>query len=121
MLNILVARWMVAVLYLYSGVGKIRNLPSTAETMRRYHFPFVAIALPAAFLIEIIGGSVLASGFATRPSAIVLGVYLILATAMIPGQDLFKADAREAALMNVAKNIGLLASLILLYAQPMAN
>jgi putative oxidoreductase len=82
-----IARWLVAFLFLFSGVSKITSFAGTKAMMSQYSFPLPAIALLGAIGIEVGGGLLLAFGLLVRPVTVILGLYVIAASLMVWGSS----------------------------------
>lgn len=79
-LSTLAGRVLIGIIYIASGVGKITAYEGTAGYMASEHMPMIPILLPAAIVVEIIGGLSIIAGYKARISAVVLAGYSILAT-----------------------------------------
>ena len=75
----LFARLTVGWVFLWSGWGKLQNLPQITENFVGWGIPFPQILTPLTSGIEFVGGMFLLAGFLTRISAGALGVTMIVA------------------------------------------
>lgn len=75
----LFARIIVGWEFLWSGWGKLQNLPATVENFVRWHIPAAQILAPFVSGVEFFGGIFLLVGFLTGISAAALGVTMIVA------------------------------------------
>src|SRR5690348_7106067 len=75
----LVARVTVGWVFLWSGWGKLNNLPQVTENFIGWGIPFPHVLTPLTSGIELCGGLFLLLGLLTRISAGALGVTMIVA------------------------------------------
>jgi putative oxidoreductase len=75
----LVARITVGWVFLWSGWGKLNNLPQIIENFRGWGIPHPGLLTPLTSCIEFFGGLFLLLGLMTRISAGALGVTMIVA------------------------------------------
>ena len=66
--------------FLWSGWGKLNNLPQVTENFIGWGIPFPHVLTPLTSAVEFFGGLFLLLGFVTRISAGALGVVMIVAT-----------------------------------------
>jgi len=110
-----VARWLVAALFLFSGVSKITAFAATETMMRQYRFPLPRLALLAAIGIELGGGVLLGLDSSTPIVTIGLILYVIIASLMILVPQLGDPALRKPALNHLAKNVAVIGALLRLY------
>jgi putative oxidoreductase len=77
----LFARFVVGWEFLWSGLGKLQNLPAIVENFVGWHIPAPQVLAPFVSGVEFFGGIFLLIGFLTRISAGALGVTMIVAIA----------------------------------------
>lgn len=75
----LFARIVVGWVFLWSGWGKLHNLPQVTENFISWGIPFPHVLTPFVSGVEFFGGLFLLLGFMTRISAGALGVTMIVA------------------------------------------
>lgn len=75
----LFARITVGWVFLWSGWGKLHNLPQITENFIGWGIPFPHVLTPLTACIEFFGGIFLLAGLLTRISAGALGVTMIVA------------------------------------------
>ena len=75
----LFARIVTGWVFLWSGWGKLNNLPAVTENFVGWGIPFPHILTPFVSGVEFFGGIFLILGFLTRISAGALGVTMIVA------------------------------------------
>ncbi|HEY9658934.1 MAG TPA: DoxX family protein [Allocoleopsis sp.] len=76
----LIARILLAALFLWSGIGKILNPAGTQQYMASHGMPLTGLFLIAAIVIELGGGLSLLLGYKPRIGALALAVFLVVAT-----------------------------------------
>lgn len=106
--RLLLARLLMAALFLYAGSGKIFSFADTQQMMADRGLPAPALLLLGNIVFQLVGGLSLVLGFRTRIGAIVLIAFLIPTTLVFHA---FWADPGEttAFLKNTALIGGLLA------------
>ena len=77
----LFARIVVGWVFLWSGWGKLNNLPAMIENFASWHIPAPHILTPFVSGVEFFGGIFLLLGVLTRVSAGALGITMIVAIA----------------------------------------
>jgi putative oxidoreductase len=75
----LFARLTVGWVFLWSGWGKLQNLPQITENFVSWGIPFPHVLTPFVSGVEFFGGMFLLAGLLTRISAGALGVTMIVA------------------------------------------
>jgi putative oxidoreductase len=75
----LFARITVGWVFLWSGWGKLNNLPQVTENFIGWGIPFPHVLTPFVSGVEFFGGLFLLAGFLTRISAGALGITMIVA------------------------------------------
>lgn len=72
-------RVMMAILFIFSGIGKVVDPGHTIEEIRAVGLPFAHLGLAIAIGLGFGGGAMLALGIRTRMVATVLALYCIVA------------------------------------------
>jgi len=75
----LIARITVGWVFLWSGWGKLQDLPTVTDNFISWGIPYPHILTPFVSGVEFVGGLFLLIGFLTRISAGALGVVMIVA------------------------------------------
>jgi len=112
---LLVGRILIGWIFVRSGYGKISDIPAYAATFPARGLPtFLAyIAVPT----ECFGGLALMFGFATRYAAMVMVVFMLVATFSSHRYwDFADAAARRAQDSNFYKNMAILGGIFFLFA-----
>ena len=99
-LGTLVARILLAAIFILAGIGKLGDVQGFAGYMASGGVP-AFLAWPV-ILFEILGGIALLIGFLTRPAALALGVFSIVAAVLY-----HFVPADQAQMTNFMKNIAL--------------
>ena len=83
----LFARIVVGWVFMWSGWGKLQNLPAITENFAGWHIPAPHILAPFVSGVELFGGLFLLLGLMTRISAGALGITMIVAIASAKWAD----------------------------------
>ena len=112
----LVARVLLALLFLTFGWSKLTDYSGTVAYMTQAGLPLPSLAALVAIVIEFFGGLALILGVWTRPLAVLLGLYT-LASAIIghPFWTMSDPAAHYGNEINFYKNISILGGFLLLY------
>ena len=111
---LLIGRIFIGWIFVRSGYGKLFDIPAYAATFPARGLPtFLAyIAVPSEFL----GGLALMFGFATRYAALVMTVFMLVATFSSHRYwDFTDAAARRAQDANFYKNMAILGGIFFLF------
>ena len=73
----LLGRVLIAIIFIYGGIGKITGYAQTAQLMQAHHLS--GYLLPAVIALELLGGLALVCGLLTRLVAAALSLYSIAA------------------------------------------
>lgn len=103
-----VARFLVALIFLMSGVGKIFDFAGTSAYMEQTGFFMAPLFLVGAIVFELAGGISLLAGFKTKIGLSMLIVFLILATVIFHVPRM----AERPEMIAVLKNLAILGALI---------
>lgn len=113
-LLILVARILLMILFLLSGIPKLMSFSGTVGYMASVGAPFPTLAAIVAVLFEVFGSLALLLGVLTRPIALLYVLYT-LGTALI-GHHYWTHEGadRMANFINFYKNLSIMGGLLLL-------
>ena len=106
------ARFLVALIFIMSGVGKIFGFTQTAAMMEGAGFPAPSLFLVGAILLEIVGGIFLLVGYKTRWGTLALVVFLIPATLIFHAVNLADPAQTQQQMIEVLKNLAILGALV---------
>lgn len=113
---LLLGRLIVAAIFVSSGLQKLTALDGFAANLASKSVPLVAIFAPVGTCVEFFGGLAVALGFASRASALLMVIFVIIATAISHRYWEFEGAARVAQGINFEKNFCIMGGFILLFA-----
>jgi putative oxidoreductase len=108
----LVARILIAALFIVFGIEKITGYASSAGYMEAYGLP--GALLPVAIAVELGGGIAILLGFFSRWAALLLAGFCIV-TALV-FHTAWSGDGGQGQFINFMKNLALAGGLLLLFA-----
>jgi putative oxidoreductase len=112
---LLIARILLALLFLTFGWGKLTDFSKTVAYMAQTGLPLPSVAALVAIVIEFFGSIALILGIWTRPLAVLLAFYT-LASAFIGHPYWTLPDpGRYGNMINFYKNISIMGGFLLLY------
>lgn len=106
------ARFLVAAIFLLSGVGKLFGFSDTAQMMAGAGFPAPSVFLACAIVLELVGGTLLLIGYKTRYAAIALIVFIIPATIIFHASGIGDPVNGQEQMINTLKNLAIIGALI---------
>jgi putative oxidoreductase len=112
----LIARIVMSVMFITSGIGKIVGFGPTVEHIADKGVPLPEIAAVIAILIELGGGLAVLFGWKTRWTALAYVAFLIVITPIFHNFWTMEGPARMANNINFMKNLTILGGFLLLYA-----
>lgn len=112
----LLGRLLLASLFLPAGIGKITGFAATVGYISSVGLPFPELAAVAALTVEIIGGVALIVGFGTRPAALVLAVFTLVASFFFHNYWAAPADQQFVQQLLFFKNVSVAGGLLTLAA-----
>lgn len=85
----LLARLIIGAIFIPTGWGKLHNLPDIVNFFRQLGIPYPEIQAPFAATVELVGGTLILVGLATRLMSVPLIITMIvaIATAVWPQLD----------------------------------
>ena len=107
-----IARFLVALIFIMSGVGKMFGFTQTAGMMAGVGFPAPTFFLVGAILLEIVGGVLLLVGYRTRLASLALIVFLVPATLIFHAANLGDPAHGQEQFIQVLKNLAILGALL---------
>jgi putative oxidoreductase len=110
------ARFLVALIFIMSGVGEIFGFAQTSEMMEKVGFPAASLFLTGAIVFEIVGGLSLLFGYKIRFGASLLIAFLIPATLIFHVAALGDPAQSQMQMIQVFKNLAILGALIKFWA-----
>jgi putative oxidoreductase len=112
---LLLARLLIAALFVPSGFGKLMNLTGFTASLASRGFPAPGIMAPLGATIECLAPAAIALGFKTRYAALLLILFTIIATTMSHRYWEFADAARQAQAVNFWKNAAILGGLLFVF------
>jgi putative oxidoreductase len=112
----LIARALLASLFVWSGFGKLIGFAGTAGYIASKGLPFPTLLAAIAVAIELGGGLALLVGWRTRWAAALLAVFLIVITPIFHNFWSVPADQVMMQQINFFKNVAILGGMLFVYA-----
>ena len=106
------ARFLIALIFLLSGVGKLFGFDQTAQMMTSVGFPAAKVFLASAIALELIGGFALLLGYKARYAAGALFLFLIPATLIFHAAFISDPVHGQEQVVNVLKNLAIMGGLL---------
>jgi len=101
----LLGRVLIAIIFIYGGIGKITGYAQTAQLMQAHHLS--GYLLPAVIALELLGGLALILGAFTRLVAATLAIYSVAAIWIF-----LLPPANQMMLITVLAEIGMVGGLL---------
>ena len=76
----LLGRWLLAALFLPAGIGKLTGFSGTVGYISSVGLPLPEVGAALALTVEIVGGIALIIGLGTRPAALILALFTLVAS-----------------------------------------
>jgi len=125
----LILRWIVALVFIYAGVGKILNPTGFAENIDNYRMlPYFLVTIMAAILpwLEVLCGLLLIFGKWLKGASLIViamnAVFIVAITsALLRGLDIncgcfsLAADSAKVGIMRLLEDVGLLIAGVIIY------
>ena len=108
----LAGRFMLAVIFIVSGWGKIGGFEGTAGAIGSKGIPLPEIAAVLAILIELGGGILLIIGWQTRWSATALLIFMIPTTLLFHNVWAFEAAQQAMQRTHFLKNLSIMGGIL---------
>ncbi|MBN9373139.1 DoxX family protein [Hydrogenophaga sp. YM1] len=108
----LLARLLMAVLFLPAGISKISGFAGTAGYIGSVGLPMPEVGAALAILVEVGASILLVIGLCTRPAALVLGVFTLVASFFFHNFWAMPADAQMMQSLMFFKNIAIVGGLL---------
>jgi putative oxidoreductase len=108
----LTGRVFLAAIFLLAGTAKLTDWSNTERLMTDHGMVGVQYLLPAAAFVEIAGGLALLVGWATRPAALALFLFLIPTTLIFHNFWAFEGVAQQQQMQHFMKNLAIMGGLL---------
>jgi len=112
----LVARILLASLFLWSGLGKILGFSGTVGYIASVGLPFAALGAVIAIVVEFGGAIALILGFQTRIVALVMAIFTVVAGVLFHPYWSVPAEAAMITQIMFMKNVSIAGGLLMLTA-----
>jgi len=107
-----VGRFLLALIFVLSGWGKITGFEGTVGYMASKGMPFPQFLLPGAILIELGGGLALMLGWQARWAALAIFLFLIPTTLIFHNYWALPPEQAAAQLISFRKNLAIMGGLL---------
>ena len=112
----LIARILLAVMFIISGFGKITGFDGTAGYIASKGLPMPQVVAALTILVELGGGILLAIGYKARWAALALGVFTVLAAVIFHNFWAVEAAQKMGQQINFMKNITIAGGMLMVFA-----
>jgi putative oxidoreductase len=107
-----ISRGLVALIFIFSGIGKVAAFSAVAGMMAGAGFPLPSLFLAGAIAIEIIGGLALLAGYKNHYASLSLIIFLIPATLIFHAASISDPAHGQEQLIQVLKNLAIIGALV---------
>lgn len=112
----LLARVLLALMFVISGFGKLANIDGTAGYIASAGLPFAAVLAVVVGLLELFGGLAIIAGFRARWAALALGIFTVAASLLFHKFWAVPAEQQMVQQLMFMKNLGVAGGMFLLAA-----
>ncbi len=112
----LIGRIALALMFVWSGYGKLADISSTVSYMSAYHMPFANVRVWPAALLELIGGLMLITGWQARFAALALAGFSIVSAVIFHNFWAVPADQAMNQAIHFMKNVTIMGGLLQVFA-----
>lgn len=112
----LLARLLLAALFLPAGISKISGFAGTAGYIGSVGLPLPELGAAIAIAVEVLGGIALIIGLGTRWAALALAVFTLVASVFFHAYWAMPAEQQMVQQLMFMKNIGVVGGLLALAA-----
>ena len=112
----LVARILLAVMFIISGFGKITGFDGTAGYIASKGLPMPQVVAALTIAMELGGGLMLAAGFKARWAALALAIFTLLAAIIFHNFWAVEAAQKMGQQINFMKNITIAGGMLMVFA-----
>jgi uncharacterized membrane protein YphA (DoxX/SURF4 family) len=103
----LVGRCLIAAMFIMSAIGKAANWKPTVDLMQLHYLPLPRAALFTSVIAEFTGAIFLFIARCLYPTVGVLFAFVVLATVVIPLQDVVNGKDRGNAISIIGSNLAI--------------
>lgn len=108
----LAGRILLALIFVWSGLGKIGSFAGTAAYMAGKGIPLAEAALALSIIIEVGGGLMLIFGWKARWAALAIFLWLIPVTLMFHNFWAVEAAQAQDQMIHFMKNLGIIGGML---------
>jgi putative oxidoreductase len=112
----LVARILIAAIFIMSGIAKLTDTAGTVDHMVKAGIPAAGTLVYVAAFAELLGGIAVLFGFLTRLAGVGLIIMMIITTAAFHNFWALTGDEQKAQMINFMKNLAIIGGLFMLVA-----
>lgn len=109
---LLAGRFLLALMFVFSGFGKIANAGPTAQFMASGGLPEMAALAVLVGLFEVVAGVALIVGFKAQWAALALGAFTVLATLLFHAYWSAPADQQYLQQLMFLKNVAVVGGML---------
>ncbi len=109
-------RVLLALIFVFSGFGKIPGWEGTAGYMASKGLPMVSLLLTLTIAVEVLGGLAIMVGWFARPAALALIGFTVLASLIFHNFWAVDEAARQIQMIMFMKNLSIIGGLLLVAA-----
>ena len=114
-LIVIVARILLAVMFVASGISKFGNLGGTANYIASGGLPMANVLAPMVAALELFGGLAILVGWQARWAALALALFTLMASLLFHKFWAVPADQAFVQQLMFMKNLGVAGGLLLLF------
>ena len=110
--SLVVGRFLLSVIFILSGFGKLMQFAGTASMMASKGIPLAKLALVISILVEIGGGLALLTGFKVRYVAPIMALWLVPVTLVFHNFWAYQGQEAMGQQINFLKNVAIMGGLL---------
>ena len=111
-LGLLLGRFLLALIFVISGFGKVVHFGDTASMMAGAGIPLAKVALVFTILIELGGGLLLITGFGVRYIALIMALFMVPVTLIFHKFWGVPNPMHDMQMMHFIKNVAITGGLL---------
>lgn len=115
-LPLLIARVLLALMFVLAGIGKFTGLEGTAGWIASKGLPVPQLLALGAGIVELVGGVLLIVGFKARWAALALAAFTVLASLLFHAYWTLPADKQMMDQLMFLKNLSVTGGLLFVFA-----
>ena len=113
---LLVARILLALMFVLSGISKLTGLEGTAGYIASVGLPAAQVLAAGAGVLEVVAGALLIVGWQARWAALALAVFTVLATVLFHNYWAMPKDQQFMQQLMFMKNLAVTGGLLFVFA-----